>query len=468
LAKRLGEILLEAGLVGKEQLAAALERQERHGGRIGSNLVATQALGERLVVQALSLQQGLPFVVLGASAIPLSVLDGFPVDVARKHSALPIHRDGDELFVVMSDPSRKTARDELGFITGKHIVEHGALRSVLQDVIEEAYALKSAGKARFWEGMDLEPGLDLGENGHLEIVVGRVPSAQSAPSAPEVVSDADLLGLGDDPGWVDDLAQGKVAPQPQGGKQILVVDDEEGIRHMLAAYFSKSGYEVIEAADGQAAMTHMKASLPSAVILDAMLPGVHGFDICRRIKQAEATRHIPVIMISAVYRGWRYADDVRSQYGADGFMEKPLRLDELKHVMEQAMAEAGEAPAPQVLSAQAEHALKQAAAMFRSGDPMGAVHHLRQAIEAAPFDASLHQRLGLLYEQLKENYRAIASLERAVELACKHEFILALAKLYEKTGFTAKAYEAWERCLRMNPDSPEAAEIRQRMEKLLP
>ena len=122
---------------------------------------------------------------------------------------------------------------------------------------------------------------------------------------------------------------------------VLVVDDEEGIRHMLTAYFTKSGYEVIEAADGQAAMTHMKASLPSAVILDAMLPGVHGFDICRRIKQAQATRHIPVIMISAVYRGWRYADDVRSQYGADGFMEKPLRLDELKHVMEQAMAEAG-------------------------------------------------------------------------------------------------------------------------------
>ncbi len=98
---------------------------------------------------------------------------------------------------------------------------------------------------------------------------------------------------------------------------ILLVEDEHDLRKMLVEFFAKSGYDVWEAADGTEAVRMLQERMPQAIVLDAMLPGVHGFDICYRVKHSEGTRHIPVVMISAVYRGWRYADDVRRLYGAD-------------------------------------------------------------------------------------------------------------------------------------------------------
>ena len=72
--------------------------------------------------------------------------------------------------------------------------------------------------------------------------------------------------------------------------------------------------------------------MPDLVILDGMLPEVHGFEICRQLKTSERFRHIPVIMVSAVHIGWRFAADVKEKYGADDYLEKPF--------------EAGGAPTP--------------------------------------------------------------------------------------------------------------------------
>jgi DNA-binding response OmpR family regulator len=71
-------------------------------------------------------------------------------------------------------------------------------------------------------------------------------------------------------------------------------------------------------------------------------------------------------MISAVYRGWRYADDVRRLYGADAFLEKPLRLDELRHVLEGCLSGSGAVAQPADLEIQAGPALQEAA---RNLDP---------------------------------------------------------------------------------------------------
>ncbi len=55
----------------------------------------------------------------------------------------------------------------------------------------------------------------------------------------------------------------------------------------------------------------MKEQTPDLIVLDAMLPEVHGFEIARRIKHSERYGHVPIIMVSAVYRGWRYAEDLK-------------------------------------------------------------------------------------------------------------------------------------------------------------
>ena len=69
--------------------------------------------------------------------------------------------------------------------------------------------------------------------------------------------------------------------------------------------------------------------MPDIVILDGMLPEVHGFEICHQIKTSERFRHIPVIMMSGVHTGWRFAADVKERYGADDYIEKPFDPPEL-------------------------------------------------------------------------------------------------------------------------------------------
>jgi DNA-binding response OmpR family regulator len=250
---------------------------------------------------------------------------------------------------------------------------------------------------------------------------------------------------------------------------VLLVEDDSELRRMLRTFLEKCGYEIWEASDGTEAIRGLQSRLPDAIVLDAMLPGIHGFDICYRIKHAEGTRHIPVVMVSAVYRGWRYADDVRRLYGADHFLEKPLRLDELKHVLDQSVSAARSATVANAddLSAKAQASLREAAAAYRRGDLFGSARQLEEAVAASPFSSSLHQRLGMLYEQLDEPYRAIAEMGRAVELEPSYDKLLALARMYEKTGFTHKAFEAWERCLRLCQNEQDADRIRKHMERLL-
>jgi len=468
--RKLGEILVQAGVVTQGQVEAALGRQRRFGGRLATNLLAMGHADERSLALHLSREQGVPCVVLSRSAIPLSILKVLPLEVARKHVALPVFKDKRELFVAMADPKSIEALDELRFVTGARLVEHVALLGPLSEAIEEAYRQAEYGTTVFWEGMDLDPGLNLtGEVGHVEIVVGGPVTGEiEAARAPAAAEPASVLEQEED--WVEALEAGVQveASDPAGKPSVLVVDDEPELRNMLRLYLEKSGYEVLEAADGNRALAMLKVQLPQAIVLDAMLPGVHGFDICFRVKNAEATRHIPVIMISAVYRGWRYAKDVKALYGADAFLEKPLRLDELRHTLEGAIEGSTRAASPEELSIKAHAALQQAARAYKQGDLMGSAHHLEEAVEAAPFAAQLHHRLGLLYDKLDETYRAIAELERAADLEPSYAHVLALARLYEKTGFAHKAFESWERCLRVCKEPGQTEAIKQHMEKLLP
>jgi len=464
--KRIGNLLLDAKVLTKEQLEEALKRQKRFGGRLATCCLANGYADERTLSMVLSHQHGVPFVVFSKSAIRLDLLANFPLEVARKLKALPVHSDGREMIVAMADPKNLAVLDELSFTTGRKIIEHGALEGILHDAIEESFRLLSEGNATFYMGTDFDPSMEMSEGGHVEIAVGRgeLVAESKPPPAPQMDQELDF-----GTNWVNELSGKKPAapPEEKKGLSILLVEDESELRRMLKMFLEKIGYDVWEAADGTQAVRALKDRLPDAMILDAMLPGIHGFDICYRVKHADSTRHIPVIMISAVYRGWRYADDVRSLYGADVFMEKPLRLDELKHVLEKCLKERSPATSPDLLSDKSRDALEKAAMAFRGGDLFGSAGHLEEAVDASPFSAELHQRLGLLHDRLDEPYRAIAEFERAIELDPSYEMLLTLARLYEKTGFSNKAFESWERCLRCCTDDQEADNIRSHMDKLL-
>jgi DNA-binding response OmpR family regulator len=105
---------------------------------------------------------------------------------------------------------------------------------------------------------------------------------------------------------------------------VLVVDDEPIVREVVVRYLSREGHETLEAADGVAARAVIERSYPDLVVLDVMLPGTDGLELCRWIR---ATSELPVIMLTA--RGEEADRIVGLELGADDYVTKPFSPREL-------------------------------------------------------------------------------------------------------------------------------------------
>lgn len=104
--------------------------------------------------------------------------------------------------------------------------------------------------------------------------------------------------------------------------RVLVVDDIAANVRLLEAKLLVEYYEVLTANDGASALEIVATAMPDIVLLDVMMPGMDGFEVCRRIKENPATAHIPVVMVTALSD---VADRVRGlEAGADDFLTKPL------------------------------------------------------------------------------------------------------------------------------------------------
>jgi len=108
-------------------------------------------------------------------------------------------------------------------------------------------------------------------------------------------------------------------------KKILLVEDDQDIATLLRLNLQDEGYQIVHEADGNQALVQLEKQVWDAVILDLMLPGVDGLEICRRIRQM--TRYLPVIIISA-----RTSETHRVlglEMGADDYLPKPFSVLEL-------------------------------------------------------------------------------------------------------------------------------------------
>jgi DNA-binding response OmpR family regulator len=262
------------------------------------------------------------------------------------------------------------------------------------------------------------------------------------------------------------------AASTSGGKLILVVDDEEEIRKLLKRLLTQKGFRVIEADRGLLALRLVKDHVPDLIILDAMLPELHGFDIARRIKGSAKYGQIPIIMVSAVYRGWRIAEDLKQSYGIEEYLEKPFRIADVMDAVQRLVAreERPSSPArdPEYLSSEAEKALNEGIAAYKSGQIETAIEHLKRGVGIDPLAYRLHFHLGLLYGKSERIYEGIQELERAIDLYPRHFAALKnLAVLYEKAGFKNKAIEMWERCAATAPDEPTRSSIKEHLRKLI-
>ncbi len=105
-------------------------------------------------------------------------------------------------------------------------------------------------------------------------------------------------------------------------ERILVVDDEEDILELARYNLVRDGYSVDCVTTGETALERARKQLPDLILLDLMLPGINGLDVCRALKQDSRTNHIPVIMVTA--RG-EDADVVAGlELGADDYVTKPF------------------------------------------------------------------------------------------------------------------------------------------------
>jgi two-component system phosphate regulon response regulator PhoB len=108
---------------------------------------------------------------------------------------------------------------------------------------------------------------------------------------------------------------------------VLVIEDEDSLATLLQYNLQKEGYDVALAGDGEEALLLVDERLPDLIVLDWMLPKVSGIEVCRRLRQRNETRNVPIIMLTA--RG-EESDRVRGlDTGADDYVVKPFSMTEL-------------------------------------------------------------------------------------------------------------------------------------------
>lgn len=106
------------------------------------------------------------------------------------------------------------------------------------------------------------------------------------------------------------------------GERILVVDDEKDIRELLTYNLQKNGYRVDSVENGELGLARARSAQPDLLLLDLMLPGIDGFDVCRRLKGDPTTAHIPILMLTA--RTEEIDIVAGLELGADDYMTKPF------------------------------------------------------------------------------------------------------------------------------------------------
>ena len=459
--KELGEILREADLVSEAQLAEALNLQRTFGERLASILVRQKILTEKFAVTYLGRQLGVPPIDLSKAEIDLGVLEVVHLDVCEKHLVFPVKVQGTRLQLAMSDPLDHVLVTEIEFKSGVRLAPMIALESSIKNAISEARRALKSGKKK----IVLKP---------REAAAPAPPPPE--PAAPEVVTPAPLSPLEARERAVFETLAGAPlksrvptetrVPAVEEMHTILAVDDDQDILRLMQDLLQSRKYRVVTGRTGREALAKVREAMPDLVILDGMLPEVHGFEICRQLKSSERFRHIPVIMVSAVHTGWRFAADVKEKYGADDYLEKPFEAAELLRRVETLL---NRAPAVAADSeAAARQHLKEGVIALKQARLDDAVAAFERGLAIDQFNDMLHYYLAMTYEKKDMVFHAIDHYEKAIQINQDfYDAITSLANLYQKQEFWRKAVEMWELALAATKDEAVRARIKDHLLSLL-
>jgi DNA-binding response OmpR family regulator len=468
--KELGEILREADLVSDAQLAEALALQRTFGERLASILVRQRILTEKFAVTYLGRQLGVPAIDLSKSEIDLGLLEVVPLDICERHLVFPVKVEGTRLQLAMADPLDHVLVAEIEFKTGVRLAPMISLESSVKNAIVEARRALKRGQRSIAPNVQRPK-----EEPHAPAAA---PAATAEAAAAERVHPIAPTPLEDKEKAIFETLAGAPLATPEARaparepaveetQSILVVDDDEGILRLIEHLLQSRRYRVLTARTGREALAKVKETMPDLVVLDGMLPEVHGFEICRQLKTSERFRHIPVIMISAVHTGWRFAADVKEKYGADDYVEKPFETADLLRRVEVLLNRTPSGVAPDSEAAARQH-LKEGVIALKQDRVDDAIAAFHRGLSIDQFNDMLHYYLAMTYEKKDMVFHSIDHYEKAIQINPEfYDAITSLANLYQRQEFWRKAVEMWELALSATKDQAVRARIKDHLLTLL-
>jgi DNA-binding response OmpR family regulator len=121
---------------------------------------------------------------------------------------------------------------------------------------------------------------------------------------------------------------------------VLIVEDERKLRWSLIDDFRAMGIEAVTASGGYEAIRIAGESRPDLILLDGLLPEMHGFEIARFIRRIDAEYHPHIAIMTAIYKHTRYQNEARLKYGIDDYLIKPVMPQSLAGLVRRVQAEA--------------------------------------------------------------------------------------------------------------------------------
>ncbi len=480
--KELGEILREADLVSEAQLAEALTLQRTFGERLASILVRQKILTEKFAVTYLGRQLGVPPVDLSKMEIDLSVLEVLPLEMCERHLVFPVRVEGTRLQVAMSDPTDHVLVSEIEFKTGVRLAPMIALESSIKNAIIEARRAMKAGNRRILANVARTKESEKAASLAATASGAAAANATGSPPSPEPTrAPAPLTQMEERERAIFETLAGapiNIATTPvpaplvprvpavEEMQTILAVDDDEAILGLMQQLLQSRRYRVLTAKAGREALAKVRETMPDLVVLDGMLPEVHGFEICRQLKTSERFRHIPVLMVSAVHVGWRFAADVKEKYGADDYLEKPFQAPEFLRRVETLLNRAP-AVAPDSEAAARRH-LKEGVIALKQDRLDDAIAAFSRGLAIDQFNDMLHYYLAMTYEKKDMVFHAIDHYEKAIQITPDfYDAITSVANLYQRQEFWRKAVEMWELALAATKDEGVRSRIKDHLLSLL-
>jgi DNA-binding response OmpR family regulator len=121
---------------------------------------------------------------------------------------------------------------------------------------------------------------------------------------------------------------------------VLVADDEADVLMLVALHLERAELDVVRAADGEEALRMAQEERPDLAVLDVMMPGLNGYEVVAAMRKTDATKHIPVLLLTARAGGVDIMQGYQS--GADDYLKKPFRPQELREHVEALLARGAE------------------------------------------------------------------------------------------------------------------------------